>query len=100
MDSKAFSKSSGVHVVGAALKGAASLIPSRLAILYRVLLGMPYALLALLADMVPVRKASKALLRFSSVHDLVGPSFFGVSIPSLCALCHRVVEGIPYVADA
>lgn len=41
MDSSAFSRSSGVHVVGAALKGAASLIPSRLAILYRVLLGMP-----------------------------------------------------------
>lgn len=31
--SKAFSKSSADHVVGAALNGAASLIPSRLAIL-------------------------------------------------------------------
>lgn len=41
MDSKAFSRSSGVHVVGAALKGAASLIPSRRAILYKVLLGIP-----------------------------------------------------------
>lgn len=60
----------------------------------------PYALLALLADIVPVLKASNALLRLSSVHDLVGPSFFGVSIPSLCALCHNVVDGIPYVADA
>lgn len=41
IDSRAFSKSSGVHVVGAALKGAASLIPSLLAILYNVLLGIP-----------------------------------------------------------
>lgn len=41
IDSKAFSKSSGVQVVGAALNGAASLIPSLLAILYRVLLGIP-----------------------------------------------------------
>lgn len=41
IDSKAFSKSSGVQVVGAALNGAASLIPSLLAILYNVLLGIP-----------------------------------------------------------
>lgn len=41
MDSNAFSKSSGDHVVGAALKGAANLIPSLLAILYNVLLGIP-----------------------------------------------------------
>lgn len=121
IDSKAFSKSSGVQVVGAALNGAASLIPSLLAILYNVLLGIPEillyydyrilkrhsrmpcrsnchipkALLALLAEIVPVLKASSALLRFSSVHDFVGPSFFGVSIPNLCALCHKVVEGIP-----
>lgn len=57
--------------------------------------NLPYALLALLAEIVPVLKASSALLRFSSVHDLVGPSFLGVSIPNLCALCHKVVEGIP-----
>lgn len=44
IDSKAFSKSSGVHVVGAALNGAASLIPSLLAILYNVLLGIPAVL--------------------------------------------------------
>lgn len=121
IDSKAFSKSSGVQVVGAALNGAASLIPSLLAILYNVLLGIPEtllycdymvlnrnciiscrckryipkALLALLAEIVPVLKASSALLRFSSVQDFVGPSFFGVSIPNLCARCHNVVEGIP-----
>lgn len=41
IDSRAFSRSSGVHVVGAALNGAANLIPSRRAILYKVLLGMP-----------------------------------------------------------
>lgn len=41
MDSKARSRSSGLQVVGAALKGAAKRIPSRRAILYRVLLGIP-----------------------------------------------------------
>lgn len=41
MDSRAFSRSSWDHVVGAALKGAASLMPSLRAILYKVLLGMP-----------------------------------------------------------
>lgn len=41
MDSKARSRSSGLQVVGAALNGAAKRIPSRLAILYRVLLGIP-----------------------------------------------------------
>lgn len=87
-------------MVGAALKGAANRIPSLLAILYKVLLGIPYALLALLAEIVPVRKASKAELRLSSVQDFVGPSFFGVSIPKRCALCHSVVDGIPKVADA
>lgn len=60
-----------------------------------VLKFLPYALLALFADIVPVRKASKALFRFSSVQDLVGPSFLGVSMPRRCALCHNVVEGIP-----
>lgn len=39
--SKAFSKSSCDQVVGAALNGAAKRMPSRLAILYKVLLGMP-----------------------------------------------------------
>lgn len=39
--SNAFSKSSCDQVVGAALNGAANRIPSRLAILYKVLLGMP-----------------------------------------------------------
>lgn len=108
-------------MVGAALKGAAKRIPSRRAILYKVLLGMPgmklprvsnelfskvisycvpYALLALFADIVPVRKASRAEFKLSSVQDFVGPSFFGVSMPSRCALCHKVVEGIPYVAEA
>lgn len=100
IDSNAFSKSSGVHVVGAALNGAASRMPSLLAILYKVLLGIPYALLALFADIVPVRKASRAEFRFSSVQDFVGPSFFGVSIPKRCARCHNVVDGMPYVADA
>lgn len=95
IDSSAFSKSSGVHVVGAALNGAAKRIPSRLAILYKVLLGIPKALLALFADIVPVLKASKALFKFSSVQDFVGPSFFGVSIPNRWARCHSVVEGIP-----
>lgn len=95
IDSKAFSKSSGVHVVGAALKGAANRIPSRLAILYNVLDGIPYALLALFADIVPVRNASSAQFRLSSVQDFVGPSFFGVSIPSRCARCQRVVDGMP-----
>lgn len=96
--SKARSRSAGVHVVGLALNGAASLIPSFLAILYNVLEGIPNALDALLAEMVPVRKASKALFKLSSLQDFVGPSFFGVSIPSRCARCHRVVEGIPNVA--
>lgn len=41
IDSSAFSKSSGDQVVGAALNGAASLMPSLLAILYNVLLGIP-----------------------------------------------------------
>lgn len=41
IDSNARSKSSGDHVVGAALNGAAKRIPSRLAILYNVLLGIP-----------------------------------------------------------
>lgn len=100
IDSKAFSRSSGVHVVGAALNGAASLMPSLLAILYKVLLGIPYALLALFADIVPVLKASRAELRFSSVQDFVGPSFFGVSMPRRCARCHNVVDGMPYVAEA
>ena len=39
--SNALSKSSGFHVVGAALNGAAKRIPSRRAILYKVLLGIP-----------------------------------------------------------
>lgn len=64
------------------------------------LIDIPYALLALFADIVPVLKASNALFKFSSVQDFVGPSFLGVSIPSLWALCHNVVEGIPYVAEA
>jgi len=85
-------------VVGLALKGAANLMPSLLAILYNVLEGMPNALDALLAEMVPVRNASRALFRLSSLQDFVGPSFFGVSMPNRCARCHRVVDGIPNVA--
>lgn len=85
-------------MVGLALKGAASLMPSLLAILYNVLDGMPNALDALFAEIVPVRNASRALFRLSSLHDLVGPSFFGVSMPNRCALCHNVVEGMPNVA--
>lgn len=84
--------------MGLALNGAASLMPSLLAILYNVLEGMPNALEALLAEIVPVRKASKALFKLSSLQDFVGPSFLGVSIPSRCARCHRVVEGILNVA--
>lgn len=80
------------------MNGAASLIPSLLAILYKVLDGIPNAFEALFADIVPVRNASNALFKLSSLHDLVGPSFFGVSMPSRCALCHKVVEGIPNVA--
>ena len=41
IDSKARSRSSGLQVVGEALNGAASRIPSLLAILYSVLLGIP-----------------------------------------------------------
>ena len=74
--SRAFSKSSADHVVGAALNGAASRIPSRLAILYNVEEGMPNAFEALFAEIVPVRRASKALLSESSFHVFVGPSFF------------------------
>lgn len=85
--------------MGLALNGAASLIPSLLAILYNVLEGIPYALDALLAEMEPVRNASKALFKLSSLQDFVGPSFFGVSMPNRCARCHRVVEGIPNVAE-
>lgn len=85
-------------MVGLALNGAASLMPSLRAILYKVLEGMPNAFEALFADIVPVRNASSALFKLSSLHDLVGPSFLGVSIPSRCALCQRVVEGIPNVA--
>jgi len=85
--------------VGLALNGAANLIPSLLAILYNVLEGMPYALDALLAEMEPVRNASKALFKLSSLQDFVGPSFFGVSMPNRCARCHSVVEGIPNVAE-
>ena len=96
--SSALSRSAGDHVVGLALKGAASLMPSLLAILYNVLDGMPNAFDALFADIVPVRKASRALFRLSSLHDFVGPSFFGVSIPKRCARCQSVVEGIPKVA--
>uniref|UniRef100_A0A8D8D5U8 (northern house mosquito) hypothetical protein n=1 Tax=Culex pipiens TaxID=7175 RepID=A0A8D8D5U8_CULPI len=98
--SKARSRSSADQVVGAALNGAASRIPSRLAILYNVEDGIPNAFDALFAEIVPVRKASRALFSDSSFHVFDGPSFFGVSIPSLCALCHRVVDGIPYVAEA
>lgn len=97
--SKARSRSAGVHVVGLALNGAASLMPSLLAILYNVLEGIPNAFDALLAEIVPVRNASKALFKLSSLQDFVGPSFFGVSIPSRCARCHKVVEGIPKVAE-
>lgn len=97
--SNARSKSAGVHVVGLALNGAANLMPSLLAILYKVLEGIPNALDALLAEMVPVRSASKALFKLSSLQDFVGPSFFGVSMPSRCARCHKVVEGIPNVAE-
>lgn len=82
-------------MVGLALKGAASLIPSLLAILYNVLEGIPKALEALFAEIVPVLKASSALFRLSSLQDFVGPSFFGVSIPNRCARCHNVVDGIP-----
>lgn len=96
--SRARSRSAGDQVVGLALKGAASLMPSLLAILYKVLDGIPNAFEALFADIVPVRSASSALFKLSSLHDLVGPSFFGVSIPNRCARCHKVVEGIPNVA--
>lgn len=41
MECRALSKSPGLHAVGAALNGAANRIPSRLAILYNVLLGIP-----------------------------------------------------------
>lgn len=41
MECKALSKSPGLQAVGAALNGAANRIPSRLAILYNVLLGIP-----------------------------------------------------------
>lgn len=80
------------------MKGAASLMPSLLAILYNVLEGIPNALEALFAEIVPVLNASRALFRLSSLHDFVGPSFFGVSMPNRCALCHSVVEGMPKVA--
>lgn len=120
--SKAFSRSSADHDVGAALNGAAKRIPSRLAILYSVEEGMPNAFEALFAEIVPVRSASSALLSDSSFHVFVGPSFFGVSvfartlvsqkqlgmalinlivcinnspIPKRCARCHKVVDGIP-----
>lgn len=86
--------------MGAALNGAASRIPSRRAILYSVEDGMPNAFDALLADIVPVRSASRALFNESSFHVLDGPSFFGVSMPSRCARCHNVVDGMPYVAEA
>uniref|UniRef100_A0A8W7PV29 Uncharacterized protein n=1 Tax=Anopheles coluzzii TaxID=1518534 RepID=A0A8W7PV29_ANOCL len=93
--SKARSKSSADQVVGAALNGAARRMPSRRAILYSVDDGMPNAFEALLAEIVPVRSASSALLSESSFHVLDGPSFFGVSMPSRCARCHSVVDGIP-----
>ena len=51
MASSAFSRSAGVHEVCALLNGADSLMPSFLAILYSVELGMPYSLEALLAEM-------------------------------------------------
>lgn len=86
-------------MVGLALKGAANLIPSLLAILYNVLEGMPNAFEALFAEIVPVLSASRALFRLSSLHDFVGPSFFGVSMPNRCALCHNVVDGMPKVAE-
>lgn len=79
--SKARSRSAGDQVVGLALKGAANLIPSLLAILYRVLEGIPKAFEALLAEIVPVLNASNALFKLSSLQDFVGPSFFGVSMP-------------------
>jgi hypothetical protein len=66
--------------VGAALKGAAKRMPSRRAILYRVEDGIPKAFEALFAEIVPVRRASSALLSESSFHVFVGPSFFGVSV--------------------
>uniref|UniRef100_A0A182QEE3 Uncharacterized protein n=1 Tax=Anopheles farauti TaxID=69004 RepID=A0A182QEE3_9DIPT len=93
--SKARSRSSADQVVGAALNGAASRMPSRRAILYNVDDGMPNAFDALLAEIVPVRNASSALLSESSFHVFDGPSFFGVSMPRRCARCHSVVDGIP-----
>lgn len=59
------------------------------------IVDLPNVLLALFAEIVPVLNATKAEFKLSSVHDLVGPSFFGVSIPNLWALCHKVVEGMP-----
>uniref|UniRef100_A0A182ITE0 Uncharacterized protein n=1 Tax=Anopheles atroparvus TaxID=41427 RepID=A0A182ITE0_ANOAO len=94
--SKARSRSSADQVVGAALNGAARRMPSRRAILYSVEDGMPNAFEALFAEIVPVRSASRALLSESSFHVFDGPSFFGVSMPSRCARCQRVVDGIPY----
>lgn len=61
---------------------------------------MPYALDALLAEIWPVRRAFNALFNESSFQDLVGPSFFGVSMPRRWARCHSVVDGMPYVMDA
>lgn len=80
LPSKAFSRSSADHDVGAALNGAARRIPSRRAILYSVEDGMPNAFEALFAEIVPVLNASSALLSESSFHVLEGPSFFGVSV--------------------
>lgn len=98
--SSARSKSSGDHVVGAALNGAANRMFSRRAILYSVDDGIPYAFDALFADIWPVRNASSALFNESSLHDFVGPSFFGVSMPNRWARCHSVVDGMPNVIDA
>lgn len=61
---------------------------------------LPYALLALLADIAPARRACRAPRRSASLQDLEAPSFFGVSMPSRCARCQSVVDGMPYVADA
>ena len=104
-----------LQVVATALNGWASSIPSFLAILYRVELGILYTLEALLAEISFFLRASSALkkkhvnqyclwclatatthsCRSSSVHDLEDVSFFGVGIPILFALCHSVVGGMP-----
>ncbi|CAH2269966.1 jg9709 [Pararge aegeria aegeria] len=46
-------------------------------------------------EIAPALRACNAPRRSASLQDFEAPSFLGVSIPNRCALCQRVVDGIP-----